>query len=113
MDNSIIILSLIFIIIALLLIVLKNATTTQRFHIGLKKYDIRMTFAAIMWNTFWFGLLYFIIGLEKMWEFWYMLMFMFILSLFQYIGKLTMAIFLYLVVFVFIIIYLYKDNILM
>lgn len=78
---------------------------------GVKKYDIQMLFSAMMWNTFWFGLLYYIIGPVKMWEFWFVLAFMFILSLFQYIGKWTAAVFLYILCFCFLIGYAYKDYI--
>ncbi len=76
---------------------------------GVKKYDIQMLFSAMMWNTFWFGLLYYIIGPEKMWELWFVLIFMVILSLFQYIWKWDYAWALYLSCFFFLIIY-FKGN---
>ena len=78
---------------------------------GVKKYDIQMLFSAMMWNTFWFGLLYYIIGPDKMQEFWFVLIFMVILSLFQYIWKWDYAWALYLGCFFFLIIYLKRHDI--
>jgi hypothetical protein len=77
---------------------------------GVKKYDIQMFFAAILWNIFFFGLLYYIIGPEKMQEFWFVLVFMFILSLFQYIWKWDYAWALHLGCFFFLIIYLRWND---